>query len=233
MSNQSPKGRWSGLFNDEMNFRQQVAAAVHVDSDIELVSIPGLEDDHSYVEIIVGDIPGWDEPLWATDDRWLYLRRPEGIWKTELPLLHLGRKGVIYQRRGNSEIKFGGTQMGQNFNGKSTWHFCRKPTSPMELDFPCGRDSDGFELGPMLLDACSGQPGMLTLSAGPAFGTPPKSWRFEQRRLVATGQDGRVVVFPIPESFEIESIAKAGKLCLRFEVLTHAWMEPFDAQVVV
>lgn len=232
MSNQSQKGRWSAPFDSKLNFGEQVATAKHVNSDIELVAVAGLENEHSYVEIIVGDIPGWDEPLWATDDRWLYLRRPEGIWKTELPLQHLERKGVIYQRRGNSEKKFGGTQIGSNFNGVEVWHYCKKPTDPLELDFPYGRDGDGKEIGMMLIDACSGQPGTLTLSAGPAFGLPPKSWRFELGRLIAIGQDERVVVFPIPESFDLEPIAKAGKLWLRFEVLTHAWMEPFDVQVV-
>lgn len=232
MLTKQKKGRWTSLIAEELSFRKQVAHAIEVGSKIELISIPGMESEYSYVEIVVDNIPGWDEPLWATDDRWIFLRRPEGIWKTALPLQHLGRIGVVYQL-GCSANKLGGTEIGRDFGSKEQWHFCRQPTEPSELDYPFGVDDGGSELGPMLIDARAGRPGALTLSAGPAFGTPPKFWRFDHDRLVATGQDGRVVVFPIPESLDLEPIAKAGKLWLRFEVLTHAWMEPFDAQVIL
>lgn len=225
------QGRWSSLFDDALPFKEQIACAVEVGSAIELVSIPGMEAEHSYVEIVLDDIPGWEEPLWATDGRWLYVRRPQGIWKTLLPREHLNRIGVVYQKRTGFEKRFGGTQIGRDFGGKPHWSLCRQPTEPFELDLPLGADADGVELGAMLIDAVNGPPNRLTLSAGPAFGDAPVAWRFEHGRLLATGRDGRRVAFPIADGFDLAPIAMAGKLWLRFEVLTHPWMEPLDAPV--
>ena len=223
--------RWSSLLSESMTFNDQARHAVEVGASIHLVAIPGMEAEHSFVELVLDDIPGWEEPLWASDSQWLYVRRPQGIWKTALPIEHASRKGMLFQRRTGFDKRFGGTLLGRDFGGKTRWTLCGQPTEPVELDFPLGVDTDGVELGAMLIDTVNEGSDRLTFSAGPAFGEPPVAWRFDKGRLLATGADGRLVAFPIATGLDLAPIALAGKLWLRFEVLTHPWMAPVDAKV--
>jgi hypothetical protein len=185
-----------------------------------------------YVEIVVCELPGWDEPLWAADERWLYLRRPEGIWKTLLPLEHLDKIALLYQRRTGSLGLLGGTQIGHNFDQKMRWHRGSQPVDPSDLDFPYGFAPDGTEMGPMLAEEAQGaEPGQVIMAAGPVFGAKPEHCWWSNDCVRARDNNVREILFPVAHGVDLEKFAKEGSLRLRFASWQAPWMEPFDVKV--
>jgi hypothetical protein len=228
----TPPGRWTRRFGVDATFEAETAAAIEVPSKTLLVDTPGLGDEYRFVQIILPNLPGRDEPLWASDHDWLYIRRPEGAWRTSLPREHLDRVGVLYQL-GERRQRHGGTQIGRGFQGKEGWRRMSSLTTPRELDFPYGLDEAGNEIGPMLYKVVDSNDSRVVVEAGPEFEDPPTSWAFEADRLFATGRDGRVVAYPIAPSLDLRAAALQGRLWLRFSIWSHPWADPFDAPVVV
>ena len=75
---------WVGNLDRERSFEDEVKLARRVES--EWTVMPSATEGVEPVWLVVVDpLPGWLRPLWACDRRFLYLRRPEGIWKVELP----------------------------------------------------------------------------------------------------------------------------------------------------
>lgn len=226
-------GRWTSLFGRPMSFNEEIKRAIEVSAEIRLREIAGFEPEHSYVLIVFDNLPGRDEPLWATDDEWLYLRRPEAIWKTRLPFEHLNRIAMIYQTRDHGEKLYGGARLGRNFSHCDGWRRRDLKTEPSELDFPYGIDNEGFEIGPTLCKVLEHELGRLVVDAGAAFGESPIRWWASAGKLCAEGKDGRVVAFPIQQPLDFLSRAENKELWLRFTVWAAQWMEPVDAKVVL
>ena len=226
-------GQWLQLFGRPTTFKEDTRRAEQIGSSVELLDISASQPDLRYVKIIFDEIPGWEEPLWGTDEKWLYLRRPQGVWKTPLPLEHLGRVGIVYQRRGGGGTH-GGTQLGRNFGGKSSWRMMDSEATPEELDRPQMFDADGCEIGPMLFDAKLGERENTYLLAGPTFGHMP-SWCAMDGAFIKVG-DGpsRVVKCALAPSFDLAALCahcKSGKLWLRFECHMQKWRDPIEIKV--
>lgn len=74
---------WVGEFERTPQREMQLAAQVESHWITPVSTISG--DDEPVWRVVVDPLPGWLKPLWACDDEFLYLRRPEGAWKTRLP----------------------------------------------------------------------------------------------------------------------------------------------------
>ena len=228
----SKEGRWTKRFGLDATFAEEARLAAEVPSEILLDEESGLEGQFSYARIVLPNLVGRDEPLWATDHEWLYVRRPEGVWKTRLPMQHLGRIGVLHQRREDG-VLYGGTQIGRNFSAKPRWRRMSLPTSPKELDYPYGFDDAGNEVGPLLFKVVESNLERIVVEAGCEFASPPSAWALLDDGLLATGSDGRVVAYPIAASLSLRDPALRGKLWLRFAIWSNPWAEPIDALVKV
>jgi hypothetical protein len=80
-------GRWHKRFDSgiDSTFEAEIDAAKLVDAEWQTHSGPLGADRSGYVNVVFDKLPGWLEPVWASDEKWLYLRRPEGTWKTPIP----------------------------------------------------------------------------------------------------------------------------------------------------
>jgi len=168
-------GRWTALFGPTSSFCDEIAKAVEVRSDLRLREIEGLGGEFSCVEILLPDLPGRDEYLWASDKKWLYVRRPEGVWKTGLPIEHLDRICVLRQLAASGKT-FGGMQLGRDPRDCSNlpgWRRRREPTTLAAMDFPYGLDEAGNEIGPTLSEAVEVAGGRVVMRAGPNFPSRP------------------------------------------------------------
>lgn len=228
-----PSGQWLQLFGRPTTFKEDTRRAERIGSSIELLDISAIQPDLRYVKIIFDEIAGWEEPLWGTDDRWLYLRRPQGVWKTPLPLEHLGRVGIVYQRRGGGGTH-GGTQLGRNFGGKNSWRMMFSEATPEELDEPRRFDGDGCEIGPMLLYTARGERDIVYLLGGSKFGSMPASCSLDAGYVRVVDASGQAVKFQLGPCFDMGALVahcKMGKLWMRFGCLDHPWMDPIDIKV--
>lgn len=75
---------WVGKSGRERGVQEELALARLVNSTWTLRP-PACEGDEPVWQAVVEPLDGWLKPLWACDEQFLYLRRPEGIWKTPLP----------------------------------------------------------------------------------------------------------------------------------------------------
>jgi hypothetical protein len=229
-ADEQPRGRWTRLFGGPTRFAEDVKKAKEVASTVQLFGVGDLSD-HQYVKIVFEGVDGWERPLWASDGQWLYLRRPQGIWKTRLPMEHLGRIGVICQsRRGSSRI-YGGIRVGNDFSDRPSWHVHMEEVEPEAMDDFYGLPLDGHETGPMISDWVEDVGRRVVMDAGDVFSAPPKSCRFVDGEVRAEAADGRKVRFPISASLDLGAIAGRGDLWLRFGHGLASWMDPFDCQV--
>jgi hypothetical protein len=225
-------GRWTALFGPTSSFCDEIAKAVEVRSDLRLREIEGLGGEFSCVEILLPDLPGRDEYLWASDKKWLYVRRPEGVWKTGLPIEHLDRICVLRQLAASGKT-FGGMQLGRDPRDCSNlpgWRRRREPTTLAAMDFPYGLDEAGNEIGPTLSEAVEVAGGRVVMRAGPEFSEPPDAWVWLGDTLHASRQ-GRVVSYPVSPALDLRPTADRGDLWLRFSTWTHEWADPIDVRV--
>lgn len=228
MNNEKTEGEWTSLFGKALSFREETARAIEVKADfISETAAPGASD-LCRIKIVLKDLPGWREPLWATDAQWLYLRRPEGVWKTRLPARDLVKEGVLFQTRPGANKHYGGTSLGNCFDQKPGWKLFAQPCEPWELDFPQGKDENGNKFCSMLCEVAESDESRLVLLAGPAFSARPVAWRLEKDRILSILSNGATIVFPIAAGVDLQPSAKSGRLWLRNATWKHDWIDPMD-----
>ena len=229
-SNDQRQGRWTRLFGRPTLFSEDARRAKEVPSSIQLFGVENMPE-FQYVKIIFEGIEGWERPLWASDGEWLYLRRPQGVWKTRLPKEYLDRIGVIGQAREGSKKTYGGIQIGHDFSNCPAWHVNMQEIEPEDMDEFYGPLEDGYEEGPLISEWIEDVAQRVVVDAGDVFYEPPLSCQFFDGEIRAEGVDGRKVRFVIDSSFDIEPIARQGNLWLRFGHGVTSWMDPFDCKV--
>lgn len=224
-------GRWTQLFGRATSFQEDADIAQEIGAEIRLFDISKNQPGLSYVQIIMDEIPGWEEPLWASDAQWLYLRRPQGVWKTKLPIRHLDRVGVVYQKRSGAAGVFGGTQLGQNFANHPVWRLMNQERTPEEIDVMFGFAEDGSELGPLISDAVEVSEDRVVLQGGPIFGSMPESCVMNGRHIFVDDGRGRIVKFILARGIDLSEAHARGVLWLRFAGYDHSWVDPIDIKV--
>lgn len=219
-------GRWCALFGRPMSFAEEIKRAVEV-SAIATLFGPQV---HIAIE---PPLPGWEVPLWGSDGQWLYLRRPEGVWKTRLPLAHADLQASICIKDPNMTEWLGSTFIGTDWVGVAGWVMREgEPCSPADLDAAASPSkAPGYEvdeIGFPLLKRISTDDGRAVFHAGAAFSSAPKLW---VDRKAVIGQDeatGRRVAFGTNGTEAAEVLASGGDLWLRF---SGDMLLPVDAKV--
>lgn len=225
-------GQWTALFGARKTFQEEMAQAVEVDAHWS--SQPGQRD------VVVDDIPGWLPPMWGSDREWLYLRRPEGVWKARLPPnLSGGTLISLYQRRGagtDASSLFGGMVLGAGISNVAGWVRGRDTANPMsaadrdERASPSARgyDVDADAVASSWGKEVSSEEGKLVLEAGDHFDKPP-TFELRDKWIVAEDrQTGLRVAYPFTSSAMRERI-ESGQLWLRY---SSRWFDGFSVQVV-
>lgn len=221
-------GRWCGLFGSALSFADEIKQAREVPLAVELVGT------HANLRVDVS-IAGWVVPLWGSDAEWLYLRRPEGVWKARLPLDYADLQASICLRDPNLPQCFGSSGIGSKWVDAGGW-FLRdgERCSPGQMDEDSSaRDVPGYdmdEVGFPLLDRVSTSDGRAVFLAGDAFSEAPRLW---VDRKVVIGEDrsnGRRVGFGINGTEAEAVLANGGAVWLRF---CGDFLLPVDALVTV
>jgi hypothetical protein len=207
-------GRWCSLFGSPMSFAQEIKAAKEIEA---IVSLFGTQVNVEVAQLL----PGWVTPLWGSDDRWLYLRRPEGIWKVRLPVEHAGARINIYLKDPNHEIRVSGTFIGTDWVNVGGWMLRQcEPSSPEQLDANAspskapGYDVD--EIGIPLLNRILTDDGRNLFHAGDAFASVPELWVDRKAVIGKDKASGRRVAFGINGTEAQEVLESGGVLWLRF-----------------
>lgn len=214
MTNKSSMGRWTALFGAESDYATEIMNASTIASRASV--------DGDQMDLMVDEsLQGWEDPLWGADRDWLYLRRPEGVWKTRIPRVPRGAELVVWARDPNAPEKRLGISLGDDISPTGGWRVSRRESmSPQEMDSrvrPRGIVNYPFdELGPPLINVVSRQGANVWIEAGSAFGSPP-SLRREGAWIVGTDSEtGRTVGFAVPSPSEAEMALDHGQLWLRF-----------------
>lgn len=220
-------GRWCALCGPNASYADEVAAAVVVAST--------ASGDHEQIDITIRDpLPGWETPLWGADRDWLYLRRPEGVWKTRLPKIPQRAEVLLCVRDPNTQEEYKSTMLGGDLSPTNGWRRWRgQPASPATMDAtlrPAGIESLPFdEAGCPLLGVVERKGAAAWLDAGDAFCSPPIARRVG-RWIVATDcKTGRRVGFGLPSPSEAELALDHGELWLRF---SGDLLAPVDCRVM-
>jgi len=223
-------GYWTRLFGRPLSFEQETHKAVEISANWSNDTDP--EQWGARIE----QLPGHMTFAWGSDSTWLYLRRPEGLWKLRINEQAKGKKIVLWQRSPK------GAALGQMFirphkigQGGYNWghlslascadidsEFAPSQTCPIECDeewpgvYEAKLEDEQF----LIADA-----GECTNAVDATFSihaTDPEWIRVEDR---ATRRK-----FALKLSRHFRKDALDGRLRLR---LSGDWLEPMDVQVEV
>lgn len=231
MMNNNDCGRWLSLFGRPTTFAEDAKKAKAISSTFQLFGKTS-DGDYQYIKIVCDEIDGWEVPLWGSDGEWLYLRRPQGVWKTRLPAECEGRTGLVGQRRRGGADSIGELRIRAKSWNDPAWHFWDKKVEPEEMDGFYGPPVDGYEIA-SLVDSCVfSDEARIVMDGGDVFGEPPKKCVYAQGCILLEGHNGRRVMLPVAAAYDLETPVRLGKLWLRFGADSRCWMVPFDSQVI-
>ena len=226
-------GRWAALFGGRRSFQKEIERAVEIGAHWSKRA--GQRD------IVVDEIAGWLPPMWGSDEHWLYLRRPEGVWKTRRPQSFEGTTPIVlHQKRpgaAGGQGVAGGMVLGASISNQSGWIRGAQTTSPMdaaerdEKALPANR---GFDVDADAVDQTWGkhiasEPGRLVVDAGDHFNTVPV-FELQREWLMATdAKTGHRVAFQISSEARRRHIGR-GELWMLF---ANRWFDGLEVRVVI
>lgn len=224
-------GRWGAMFEGRSSFHDEADRSVEIGA--KWIVQPGQ------VDIVLDEIPGWLPPMWGSDHEWLYLRRPEGVWKTRLPSKLKGDSiNLLHQQRSNGDpthSTYGGMVMGHSILNQPGWVRGRDVENPMdaaerdERALPSNRgfDLDADAVGNAWGKLVSSEPARLVVDAGDFFCSEP-SFAIQGDWLLATDpMSGYRVGFPLT-SPALRTRIEAGELWLFF---SNRWFRGIEVHV--
>lgn len=226
---QEVAGAWAAMFGGRRAFVEEAARAVEIEALFEC-------DHGGRRSVWVEHIPGACEPLWGSDGSWLYLRRPEGVWKARVPEGFVGGSPVwLYQKgRGaaGASMRLGGLLMGESLLGRSGWIQGGKPSRLVEAADLDGQGRSELAKGLGVDEAAApwrelGEEDGKALAAGGSRFDAPPSWSLRGGWLVASGPGGSAA-YPLAEHPRLREALDQGRLWARFR---GKWFEGFDARV--
>ena len=223
--NKNKLGHWCELhgnlsFADEINLAKEVASICEV-FDGQLI----LE--------LHDSIEGSEVPLWASDSTWIYLRRPEGVWKTRLPSEHDWSSVTIHVKSPGSRT-YMSTVLGVESNASDKWrHRLNEYLQPSEIDnkhaIPAKWGIDATELGCPLVGPPIAENGKLIFKAGAEFHEAPDLF-YDQRWIfgsVKSNPSRRVAFEHFDDPVILDSLQR-GTLVVRF---SGDFLMPMDVEV--
>lgn len=229
-------GNWSALFGGPKPFEYEAKRANDFPARWSRQPGPLGAAITGAVEVHFDGLPGWLTPLWASDGQWLYIRRPEGVWRSEIPSDLPAKTPVFFVQRKLGETQDAGrARLGIGLAPTTGWtdHFMERCT-PEDIDGlrDQARDRGGVEVdfyAPPLVDF-KHENERLVVNVGDLFCAAP-SFRLEGDWLIA--EDARLerrCAFPLsgPGHEPAKKALARSNLWLRFE---GRFLERFDVKV--
>lgn len=231
-------GLWTGLFDGPREFEYEIKHAKDFDAKWLTLAGPRGIAQSGHVDIDFNGLPGWLPPLWGSDGTWLYIRRPEGVWRSRIPknLLVEAPISFVQNRIGPSGLE-GRMFLSTGLTPSEGWmDRFQKPCAPEEIDGlrDQKRDRQGVEVdfyAPPLVDITF-DGARVVAKVGDLFCDQPH-FNVEKDWLVATdARSGQRCAFPLTGlgSEPALSALKEGCLWLSFE---GPFLEKFEAKVNV
>lgn len=238
MANGGRAGIWTRAFGGPLDFQQEIAKAQTVEASWVARSDPSGEARTGHTDIVLLSLPGWHEPLWAADDRWLYLRRPEGVWKTAIDRSALSRgPSFLVDARFMGRRPAGRMMLGPLFERTDGWRDkYGEATTALDMDAISDPSAAGVD-GPLPFDYI-GQPlieydgdaARLIAISRDEFRSAP-TFRCVGDWLIATSaEDGLVYGYPLERLPTLRKALNKGHLWIRYQ---GEFMEPFEVEVAI
>lgn len=218
MAKQRKVGRWAGLFGQRMSFQKEILSAKEIGARWSLLS----EGDWSQLNAELDPIAGWLPPMWGSDDRWLYLRRPEGVWK--FAIADLGDGASVQLRfRGSDGQSLGSHGIGRQIRSLGGWFWSIDTDTPMDA---ADRDDEvqgwaeqegapADQLGGHLGQSLAIEPGKTVIKVGDEFVEAP-TFRIHGDWLVASDKKDWRVAYSLKDCPEALAALGRGELWLSF-----------------
>lgn len=236
MARPKQMGQWARLFGRKIAFHEEARKAAEIGA--------AWERDHGQRDIVLDEIPGWLAPLWGVHGDWLYIRRPEGVWKTRIPLgfshddVSLIRIHQRAPKTAGAIHTLGGTVIGRSLQSHGGWiqgNAIGKPMDAWEMDERASPAARGFDVeadavGSAWGALASSEEGRLVVDGGDYFAKPPSFRLVDDWLMASDAETGRTVAFAMHGYAAYAEALKTGKLWLRFESM---WLRSFDAQVML
>lgn len=206
-----------------LTFEQEIDRAILMDAKAKVDSLGQMNLFQTL------PLPGWKMPLFAHVGGFLFLRRPEGVWK--LPCPSEQDQPTVAHLPSMDGKKFVPFSVGMPSRDCGRWHrLSGDPATPEQMDgwgrCPAGVEAD--ELGAALLNPPKIEGGQVIFEAGDGFTRAPVLTYDGSRWIYGQGQDGRRLAFDALDIPWAQQAIDDGSLMLRF---TSRFFSPFDAPV--
>lgn len=231
MGNSTKTGIWSKTSGKNLSFEQEVERAIEISADWT-VGIGGRQ-----INVTVGRLDGHWTPAWGSDEHWMYLKRPEGIWKFKCQPEMRGDWLMISQRV-NDQLLPGALSIKTSQLGRGGWQWDGEEALSADMldalltpipECP----AEATEMWAPLCEVIEYSAEKVVVKAGEAFDAPSDAASIECSAhgnwvLVRGPASSRVAAFDMSKSKAVREGAKAGNLWLRFD---GPWMRPFEVRV--
>ena len=205
---------WSATFGGRRSFDIEIKSAKEIGAK--------WESDGHQRNVVLDQIPGWLEPLWGSDQSWLYLRRPEGVWKAKIPPEFTGETPIFLCQRLADDI-VGMLSLGRSITGHKGWIRGNRVNAPLDAadrDAESRPEAQGVQVDADLIGSAWGSlrgedGGKLLVDGGEHFNASPL-FHLEGEWLVATDtKSGRRVAYPMHGHRAYRQALEAGNLGLQ------------------
>lgn len=223
-------GRWGGLFGQRMSFQKEILSAKEIGARWSLLR----EGEWCQLNVELDPVAGWLPPLWGSDDRWLYLRRPEGVWKCAIPDLLDGVSAQL-RFRGADGKGLGSVSIGQRIHSMGGWFWSMDTDTPVDAadsddEVQAWSKQEGApadQLGGRLDQVLASEPGKTVVKVGDEFAEAP-TFQNHGDWLVAADKKGWRVAYSLKDCAEALAALGRGELWLSFG---SPWMRAWEVKV--
>lgn len=221
-------GRWSSLFSESLNFDSEISHAREVAAQWRRSGVGRQMD------VVLENLKGNVRPAWGSDADFLYIRNPEGVWKTKLDRDSGTRQVIIHQLLPDGSVS-GGVLLGREIENKGGWFYGSQfVTSACDIDESHrfgieGIDAD--ERGCPLFEFAELSGSRDVVLAGDSVGhTDIRFERDGDWLIVVDLKSNRRIAYDIAANRVVSESAMNDRLWLRF---SGPWMTPVDKKVTL
>ncbi|MDY0747938.1 hypothetical protein SNE35_25780 [Paucibacter sp. R3-3] len=228
MAKSGATGHWTRLFGKALAFHDEIAHAAEISAEWSNDTDPGQWGAR------IDGLPGHMSFAWGSDSAWIYLRRPEGIWKLRIPD-DAQTKTIVLWQRADSGVAFGQLFIDAPERGSGGWNWdhlssasCADIDAEFEPTSDCPREA--HEEWPAIYAVRRADGQIIVAEAGEC-----SDGRDVDLHLRGESADWIVGVernsgrrFALPLSQHLQASALQGKLWLRF---SGNWQEAREVRV--
>ena len=219
-------GRWSSLFSEALIFDDEILHAMEVTAQWR------RSESGRQIDVVLENLKGYVRPAWGSDTDFLYVRNPEGVWKSKLDRDIGTRQVIIHQYLPDGAVS-GGVLLGRGIENKGGWFYgSQSVTSASVIDESHRFGVDGIdadELGSPLFEFAELRGSRDVVLAGDSVGH--SDIRFERNGdwlIVVDLKTNRKIAYDIAANRAVLESAMNDRLWLRFN---GPWMTTVDKKV--